>query len=1023
MNPAKPAHPDRLNRREFVVSCGAAAVGGLLPLPVRADDRDVILENQFARYVIAPDGRNLSFRGKLTGIDYLAGLPSSKCARLERGGQSFEPSGVALSGGRFSVDFAAAGVRVVLKITSTSHYFVFEVESLAGEADELVFVNLPTSLKVKADEPFSAGTLALNLQTNVEELPGPQQHLWAACYRRFGFRGAQAGLVACPYAEMRQALQAMTGAAPGVPHSSLGGPWAMDSQLPYGSYLFGVPTEPTVDSWIDLCRALGFTQIDFCGSLNYGDYEPFRSLYPQGRRSVKAVVDKLHAAGILAGLHTMSFSIDKSCAWVTPVPDPRLAKERRYTLAQAIGAGDTTLLLEEGTGELPKYITYFIRRSMTLQIDNELIEYSTLSDADAHRVSGCRRGACGTKAAPHARGAPVHHLKECWGCFVPEGDSTLFGEVAGRIASVINECGFEFTYLDGLDGSHVIGGEENRWHYGSKFTFEIFRRFTRPTMMEMATFHHHLWFVRSRLQAWDHAVRGHKQFIDIHCDSNEGCRRIFMPRHLGWSRVLAWVNSAHDVTFDDDVEYMWCKGLANDSGYSLQVVSPDMYASEPWLRRFAPLIRQYETLRQQNYFPESVKQRLRQPGAEFTLHQAKDGEWEFLPRQFARHKVEAVDGVNNVWQVRNQFARQPLKLRIQALMSLGAYDSPNHIVLADFQKTGEFNDRQPTEIILNSGKTYAYPAAAPGLSGDLAPSSAQVRAGSLSGHWTAHNAGSSQLVAAAAPDDTYSLFDHAERVYRPRAGSWLRLGKSFAQPLDLSRHEGMGVWIYGDGGGEVMNFQLGTPKPFEAHADHYVVVNFTGWRYFEFVEPESERFEQFSWPYGRCIYSQYRETLDYHHVEWLHLWYNHIPVGQSVSCFLSPIRALPVIKHKLTNPAVTVAGKTIVFPVEIESGGYLECNSGDDCRLYGPKREFIRQVTPTGDIPMLDAGENRIQFQCQESTTRARANVTVTTHGDQPLRRGPASKPSVPEHSSHGPARSSPNSLAAVEAARARGSF
>ncbi len=761
----------------------------------------------------------------------------------------------------------------------------------------------------------------------------------------------------------------------------------MDSDRPYGSYLFGAPTAGTVDSWIELCRAIGFNQIDFIGSLNYGDYEPFASKYPDGRRGVKTVIDKLHAAGILAGLHTMSFSIDKRCPWVTPVPDPRLAKERSYTLASPIGAADTTVPLVEPTTDLPKYITYFIRRSMTLQIDDELIEYTVVNDGGPYSVSGCKRGALGTRPAAHAKGAKAYHLKECWGCFLPDGDSTLFGEVANRISTVINECGFDFTYLDGLDGSHVIGGEENRWHYGSKFAFEVFKRFARPTMMEMAAFHHHLWFVRSRLQAWDHAIRGHKKFIDIHAYSNEGCRRIFMPRHLGWSRVLAWIDPAHDVTFNDDVEYMWSKGIGTDSGYSLQQVNPEMYAREPWLREVAPLIKTYESLRHQKYFPEPVKKKLREPGSEFTLRRASDGDWEFLPRQYARHKVEETDGGTNVWRSKNKFRSQPLKLRIQALMSVEPYDTADHVVLADFQKPGEFDERNVTSIILNSGKLYSYEAAAPGLTAEIAPSADQVKAGSSSGCWTARNAGSSRLVNSSAPDDRYSLFDHAERIYHPRKASWARRGKIFAKGLDLSRHQGMGVWIFGDGKGEVINIQPGTPKPFEAHADHYLVVDFNGWRYFELVEPESERFEDYSWPYGRCAYSQYRERLGYKNVEYLNLWYNNVPAGQSVKCYLSPIKALPLVKHKISRPAIAISGKTVTFPVEIESGCYLEFNGRDDCTLFGPKRELIRKVTPEGDVPVLAAGENEIRFMCAQSAIRPRANVTIISEGDTPLRR------------------------------------
>ena len=213
------------------------------------------------------------------------------------------------------------------------------------------------------------------------------------------------------------------------------------------------------------------------------------------------------------------------------------------------------------------------------------------------------------------------------------------------------------------------------------------------------------------------------------------------------------------------------------------------------------------------------------------------------------------------------------------------------------------------------------------------------------------------------------------------------MGKTFATPMNLSEHEAMGVWIHGDGKGEVLNFQLGTPKPFEAHADHYVIVNFTGWRYFEFVEPESERFEDFSWPYGRCIYSQYRTRLGMKNVEWLHLWFNNVPVHQKVRCYLSPIKALPLFKHKISRPTIAAGRRTILFPVEIESGCYLEFNGQDDCRLLGPKRELIQQVTPEGEIPVLEAGENNITFRCDESATRARANVTVITYGNTPLRR------------------------------------
>ena len=945
------------------------------------------LENRYVKYAIGRDGRNLHFIEKATGEDWAIREPASRCAFVLKHGREYGASATAYENGRLTIQFGRARATAVVRIEVTAQYFRFTVEAFRGEVDELRFINLPTRLRAKADEPFSATCIALNLQTNVEELPGPQEHLWAAAYQRFGFVGATAGIAAAPFTMLREALKELVGKAPGVPHSPYGGPWAMDADITHGSYLFGAPTEKTVDGWIDLCQQLGFTQIDFCGCLNYGDYQPFPHLYPNGRASVKAVTDRLHAAGILAGLHTMSFSISKNCDWITPVPDPRLAMERAYTLAADLGAAATVVPVVEPTDDLPRYIGYYVRRSMTLQIDDELIEFGSVTEAAPYGVAGCKRGACGTRPAPHAKGAKVHHLKQCWGCFVPDGESSLFTAVADRIATVINECGFDFTYLDGLDGAHVIGGEENRWHYGAKFAFEVFQRLQRPIMVEMATFHHHLWFVRSRLQAWDHAVRAHKRFIDIHVASNDGARRMFMPLHLGWSRVLAWLGPEHDVTYQDDTEHMWCRGIGTDAGYSLQSITPDTFAKEPWLRHLAPLIKTYETLRREHYFPEAVKAKLREPGADYTLTRAADGEWQFLPRQYVRHKIEDTDGVTNAWHTVNRFGRQPLKLRIEPLMACGPYEAPGNIVLTDFSQPGEFGPLGETHQILNSGKLYSFKDAAPGLSAEMRPSTALVQSGTHSGCWRATNAGSSERVMTSAPDDAYSLLDHAERVYRLGSPSWVRLGRTYAPALDLSAHRGLGVWVHGDGQGELLNLRPASLAAWDAHAEHYLRIDFTGWRYVELVEPDTETFEEHSWPYGRCIYKTYREGQTFNNIVGLELWYNNVPVGQTVTCHLSPIKALPLVSQRLSRPALTLGGRTVVFPVDIETGQYLELGGPGDCKLYSAKGEFMSDVRPEGEVPWMEAGANALTFQCAATGPRPRAYVTVISAGDTPLRR------------------------------------
>jgi hypothetical protein len=209
------------------------------------------------------------------------------------------------------------------------------------------------------------------------------------------------------------------------------------------------------------------------------------------------------------------------------------------------------------------------------------------------------------------------------------------------------------------------------------------------------------------------------------------------------------------------------------------------------------------------------------------------------------------------------------------------------------------------------------------------------------------------------------------------------MAKVLSPPMNLNQHPALGVWVYGDGKGEVLNLQLKSPQHIsEGIGDHYIPVDFTGWRYFELVEPEGERFADYAWPYG-SPYVIYREAVDFDHVETLGLWLNNLPPNQKVTCYLSPIRALPLVKAKLQRPAVTVGSRTIVLPTEIESGSYLEFNSPGDCKLYGPEGGLIADVTSQGKAPVLETGENQVTFTCDVAEgVSARAKVTLITQGD-----------------------------------------
>jgi hypothetical protein len=403
-----------------------------------------------------------------------------------------------------------------------------------------------------------------------------------------------------------------------------------------------------------------------------------------------------------------------------------------------------------------------------------------------------------------------------------------------------------------------------------------------------------------------------------------------------------WQGAMGEPTHVDDIEYLCGKALANDYGLSLMGINPDTAETIPALPRLAGVVRKYEHLRRAHSLPEEVKARLRTPGAEFTLTESANRQWEFRPVKYDRHKVQAVGDRSSRWRVINPFGPQPLQLRIEALMAAGPYDAPESILLADFEDASQFADR----------------ATAPGISVTLATSTDHVRTGTTSGRLSATNTTSS------------------------RTGSWCRLGKTFGPPINLAGHGALGVWVHGDGRGQLLNLQQTSPSHLtRAIADHYIDINFIGWRYFELIEPEGARHADYEWPYGD-IYSIYRESIRLDQVETLSLWLNHIEPRETATCYLGPIRALPLVPTKLRNPAVTVGGRTLTFPVEIETGQYLEFRAEGHGTLYGAQGEVLGQVTPAGDVPQLVPGDNEVSFTCEtDGKVRSRAQVSVMTQG------------------------------------------
>lgn len=911
------------------------------------------LENSLAKLEIDVRARCTALVEKRSGRNLLAN--AAPLVTVKGKERPLRVSACSFADGKLTVRCGKDEAKVVIGCDRKDRYLTFTVLAAEGDIESLSFVNLLLQPGKHASDTSGAASgddwgvclREMNLQTLVS-LGGAPVSMRASCSTNYGLVGSKAGLVVAPLDQFRPALQELV-KTERLPQSPQGGPWALDAQGIRGSYLFSHPSERGVERWIELAKRGGFTHLHFDGWYKtLGHYEPAPGLFPSGLKGLKDMVRKVHDAGLKAGMHTLTGCISPNDPWVTPVPDKRLAADASYTLAADMDEkSDVILTLEKPQNH--DVIWSYSGRGNAIRIGEEIIQYSAISFEPPYAFLKCTRGAFKTKPGTHRKGEKVDHLRQVYIAFYPDDRTTLVGEVADAIARVYNECEFDQIYMDGSEGMGNI-------HAIQTMRNAIFQRLKRPVVVEASCWDHWSWFYHSRIGAWDHPKWGLKPFTDAHCASIASYRQgALLQAQLGWWVVLGPSRSSRAET-PDEMEYFCAKTLAFDAPSSTQGIGALGSPANARMEEYLTMAGWYERLRLANYFSEVVREQVRQPGKDFHLVQTDDGQWQLVPTDYLAHKVTALNNGTSAWTVKNSFQEQPLKLRLEALYAVNAYDSPDAVVLADTAKPEQFTLRRTA-----SGVTQA-----------LSRSTDKVKVGDA------------------------SLCFTATSQRDERKGAWARVGIPFEAPyLDAKQCDAIGAWIHGDGKGEVLNLQLTTPREYmHAYGEHYVKIDFSGWRYFEIPlrERSSDTHHEYQWPY-RGIGPVYMTSVNTGHINEVNLYLGNLPPKDTATVYLGPVKALRTARVALANPTLELNGQKLAFPTTLHSGDYVEMASANDCRVYNERGTLLERLSLAGPAPALKTGDNRAVFSCEAPAGfAARAEVTLVASGAPLTERSPAAK-------------------------------
>jgi len=416
--------------------------------------------------------------------------------------------------------------------------------------------------------------------------------------------------------------------AEGLPHPMIDGEWGKKAPGAAAAYMILDFGEKDIDQALAYVRQAGLRYLYHSGPFSTWGHFELKDQFPNGRAGLRACVEKAEAVGITVGVHTLSNFITTNDAYVTPAPDPRLARVGSSILTAPIAVEDTEIGIAS-PGFFNQNRNNHLR---TVMIGEELVQYGAVSTAAPWRLLDCQRGAFGTRPATHAAGETIAKLADhAYNVFLTDVDLGI--EVAGNIASFFNETGVRQISFDGLEGNRSTGmGNYGEILFTSTWYENLAPEIQQRYIADASRTSHYFWHIYTRMNWGEPWYAGFRESQTEYRLKNQAYfRRNLMPGMLGWFQM-------RPNTSIEDIEWMLARSAAFDAGYSF-VTGYAALEANGYTDRILAAIGLWERARMAGAFSNEQKRRMKDISAEFNLQESGSGGWLLIPvrAQIFRH--------------------------------------------------------------------------------------------------------------------------------------------------------------------------------------------------------------------------------------------------------------------------------------------------------------------------------------------------------------------------------------------------